>query len=609
VVEDPAQDPSPPDPRLTFPTIFRNVAPDVRYIGDASCCTCHAGICKSYHAHPMGRSAALVSPDPTVEKYEPAGRSSFTSGEFDLEVEKSPQGVRHSVRFRGSTPVPVDPFTIAAQIAIGSGTRGRSYLSVENGAVWQTPISWFSHGERWDVSPGFRLGSSARRAVIPACLFCHVDRVEPIPGADNRYREPVFPGQLAIGCERCHGPGALHAAERKLGAAPAGTDTSIVNPRHLAPPLRAAICEQCHLQGEERVARRGRDLFEFRPGLPFEQFVSVYVRHPDLVEAHHSVGQFEQLELSQCFTASSGRLACTTCHDPHATPRPEVRDEFYRKRCLNCHASKGCTAPAPERAGKQDSCIACHMPRADSSSVAHASVTDHRIVRRRRSPGPPGRLAPGAVPLVAFRRGPDAPPEAERERDLGIALARLTAKVPPGARAVRENLAELAVARLTGALAARRGDAEAWIGLAVARGARGEEKERFEAAARAVLLARDSEAALSELTDAASALGRFDLVLAAVTKLHAMNPTALDPRLERAFAFMRRGAWELAETDARAVLAVQPLHAQARLYVAVCRYRLGDPAEGQRQARTAAELATDPRQRAEMLDWYQRETR
>ena len=270
----------------------------------------------------MGRSAEYVSRVASLEKFDPAKHhTSFSSGNFDLGVEKPPEGMRHWVRVKGSTPVPVPEYSIPAEIAIGSGTRGRSYLMVEGGAVWQTPVSWYGPEERWDISPGFRLGSTVRRPIASACLYCHVDRVEPIRGTENRYREPLFPRQAAIGCERCHGPGELHVAERTTKRSPLAVDTSIVNPRHLSPALQSAICEQCHLQGTERVNRRGRDMYEFRPGLPFEQFVSVYVRHPDIAEANKSVGQFEQMEQSRCFTGSGGKLGCTSCHDPHNAPK------------------------------------------------------------------------------------------------------------------------------------------------------------------------------------------------------------------------------------------------------------------------------------------------
>src|SRR5690348_7016201 len=46
------------DPRVTFATPYRNVRPDVRYVGDEACARCHRKLAESYHQHPMGRSLA-----------------------------------------------------------------------------------------------------------------------------------------------------------------------------------------------------------------------------------------------------------------------------------------------------------------------------------------------------------------------------------------------------------------------------------------------------------------------------------------------------------------------------------------------------------------------
>ena len=64
-------DPPTPDPRLTFPTSFRNVHPDVQYVGDANCARCHLTIDKAYHAHPMGRSAATIAKADQIERSRP----------------------------------------------------------------------------------------------------------------------------------------------------------------------------------------------------------------------------------------------------------------------------------------------------------------------------------------------------------------------------------------------------------------------------------------------------------------------------------------------------------------------------------------------------------
>src|SRR5436853_4528800 len=53
--------PSNPDPRLTFATPYRNVHPDVKYVGDAECAACHPTQAETYREHPMGRCLATVA--------------------------------------------------------------------------------------------------------------------------------------------------------------------------------------------------------------------------------------------------------------------------------------------------------------------------------------------------------------------------------------------------------------------------------------------------------------------------------------------------------------------------------------------------------------------
>ncbi len=96
--------------------------------------------------------------------------------------------------------------------ALGSGTRGITYLIERDGFLFQSPIAWFAQQRRWDISPGygeFGARPNFERPILPDCLACHANQFRPVAGTLNRYETPIFQGH-AIGCERCHGPGALH---------------------------------------------------------------------------------------------------------------------------------------------------------------------------------------------------------------------------------------------------------------------------------------------------------------------------------------------------------------------------------------------------------------
>jgi len=299
---------------------------------------------------------------------------------------------------------------------IGSGTRGHSYITDRDGFLFQTAISWFSQKAKWDKSPGFVAERFFGRPVTEECLFCHANRSPTVEGYDHRYDKPFAHG-YAIGCERCHGPGEKHV--REGGVFTDGFDPTIVNPRRLDHALREAVCQQCHLEGETRVIRRGRRLHEFRPGLPLDSILSVFVVSD--TAGVKAVSHVEQMYHSQCFRGGqgNGRMGCTSCHDPHRQVAPADRVAFYRERCLNCHEDHGCSASEDARAARQDSCIDCHMPRFQPTDIVHTASTDHRVIR----PSKAKPLAPKeGAPLELFPSNGSTPRDKELARDLGMAL-------------------------------------------------------------------------------------------------------------------------------------------------------------------------------------------
>jgi len=94
------------------------------------------------------------------------------------------------------------------------------------------------------------------------------------------------------------------------------------------------------------------------------------------IESNPHTARFpsQRLALSRCFNESSGKLKCTTCHDPHgnAVRTAEVTD----RNCLGCHNAAAGRANSSCPTAKNN-CVSCHMPQ--ERVMAHSVFTDHWI--------------------------------------------------------------------------------------------------------------------------------------------------------------------------------------------------------------------------------------
>ncbi len=590
------------DPRLTYATPFRNVRPDVGYVGDEACARCHRDHAESYRRHPMARSFFPTAEVADAERYDEPSGNPFEKDGTLFRVERRGRAVLHRATRRGGDGRVLFEAEAEAAYAMGSGARGRSYLVNRDGYLFQSPISWYAQKNIWDRSPGYGSDQLFGRPVPAQCLFCHCNDADPVEHTVNRYREPLFRAH-AIGCERCHGPGELHAASRARGDVPDGpVDPTIVNPGHLEPALREAVCQQCHLQGEARVLRRGRQPFDFRPGLPLHLFWAMFVRLPELTD-NKAVSHVEQMADSRCFRGSDGKLGCTSCHDPHRLPAPEGRTAFYRGRCLTCHGEPDCDeAPAARAARNKDDCVACHMPRVHSTDIVHTAVTDHRVARRPgadRPAGGPRPLSAGEVPIVHFHRDLVGPDDKESGRDLGLALAELAQKQPRAA----VPLARLARPMLEAAAERAPEDVPARAALAEVQAAQGRPREALAACEEALARAPRHEATLATAAALLQGLGKPQEAADYWRRAAEVNPWNSSYHTGLARALADRRDWAAAVEACRTAVRIDPASLQARALLV--QYLIG--AAERERARAEFDVLAElcpPEAVAELRRWY-----
>jgi len=429
---------------------YRNVRAEVHYVGNEVCATCHPSHAETYRHHPMSHSFAPVAHGSPATHDDSYVSQSFQVDGFDYLVEHRGSVLVHREARRDAAGKVVAEAEAEVQFTIGSGAHGATYVVRHEDYLFQSPISWYAATQTLALAPSHQQHNlHFERRIDDNCLFCHCDDARPVEHSLNRFQQPIS-SRYGIGCERCHGPGELHVQRYKKGGIHSGADDTIVNPRRLEPNLREAVCEQCHLQGANRVLRRGRQPHDYRPGLPLQHYWTVFVHRAGSEKLQRAVSQVEQLHESRCFRESKGELGCISCHNPHALPGSADRIAIFRARCLNCHQDTSCRE-TPERRlalSNADDCTACHMPRRKTKDIAHAAITDHRILRR-----PPADFGvqksvaslPDDIPVPFYLESSGAL-GADLDRDLGIALTQW-----PGTQQQRA-LAEQALSLLESSL-------------------------------------------------------------------------------------------------------------------------------------------------------------
>ena len=362
-------------------------ATSAHFAGTPSCAECHSDQFDSYslttHSRSLRRAVSDEVKTGATLFHPPSKRS------YEVIADRGKLRHREWEHFvsRGSSLQSADAkmslADLPVQYVMGSGKFAEAYLLRDGDYLLQSPVTWYVSDDEYAMAPGYDepVHHGCNRVIEARCLFCHAGMI-----SRSQIQRPAIT-ELAIGCERCHGPSANHVAFHQSAAndADAGNSTQItsatqadsIDPASLDRTELESICAQCHLSADVVVDAPGKSVWDFVPGEDFASTRLVYLAEDGIDDDPFSM-HFDDLWQSACYKQSE-TMTCITCHDPHHDQPQENIDAVYRDACIRCHQNDQCGVPLQRRLDEQQNrCVVCHMPARPSAAV-HASTTDHRI--------------------------------------------------------------------------------------------------------------------------------------------------------------------------------------------------------------------------------------
>lgn len=383
--------------------VYLNHADTAKYVGINTCKLCHQDIYNTFMQTGMGQSFAAATKQKSAGDFSHAMiYDEFSDFHYQAFWGKNDSLYFKEFRLQGKDTI--YKRVERCDYIIGSGHHTNSHMQSVNGYFNQMPMTFYTQKKEWHLPPGFENGVNTRfsRKIGLECMSCHNAYPDFVLGSENKYNSVP----QGINCERCHGPGSVHVAQRSTGNKIDTTkyiDYSIVNPSKLSIDLQFDVCQRCHLQGNA-ILKEGKSFYDFKPGMKLSDYISVFLpKYANADDEFIMASHADRLKMSQCFIKSlhpekitdklkpyKDAMTCVTCHNPHVSVRV-TGNEVFNRACLNCHGKKlemNCTelnvAKELHRASEKPlpsslNCVSCHMPRSGSIDIPHVTVHDHYI--------------------------------------------------------------------------------------------------------------------------------------------------------------------------------------------------------------------------------------
>jgi predicted CXXCH cytochrome family protein len=327
-----------------------------QYVGSAKCQTCHAEVYGRWSKTRMANVVRdpLQHPDaiiPDLSKPDPL----LTFKKDDIAFVYGSKWKQRYFKKVGD-----DYFPLPAQWDV-THKIWRAYF-VREGTDW-----WVPHYP----------ADNMKRPTGPLCDGCH---------SVNYNVQTHAVTEWNVGCEKCHGPGSVHAA--------APTRTNIVNPARLDSVSANDTCIQCHSQGrplKNPIEGRyydwavgfemGKDLKDYWQLEDHKLGETTFTHFADGT-AHKNRMQGNDFVQSAMYTHG---VTCFSCHDVHGTANNADLLKPANVMCLQCHGPSSVNGPRAasieshthHKSGSSgNECVACHMP-AIEQTIADVNVRAH----------------------------------------------------------------------------------------------------------------------------------------------------------------------------------------------------------------------------------------
>lgn len=333
---------------------------EATYIGPEACGECHTARFEKFKQTAHFLTASLPTNETIAGKLSPE-KIILKTGNPNLhfEISAKDDGVYQNAVLKRRNGVARRAERI--DFVIGSAKLGQSYLYWKENLLFQLPISYLTSTDEWVNSPGYPDGvADFNRPILPRCLECHSTYFEARSHQSNIYSKSKF--ILGVTCERCHGPGSMHAEFHR--ANPDMKEAFYIQyPGDFARERLIDLCSQCH-SGQGLVFLKPP--FSFRPGEDLQEYIVIKDIERQSQAGVHAANQVARLSKSKCFQKST-TLTCISCHNPHVLERGNRA--LFSERCVKCHEPQVCGMSSTLGEEIKTNCIDCHMPSAKDLNI------------------------------------------------------------------------------------------------------------------------------------------------------------------------------------------------------------------------------------------------